>query len=316
MTDELRPEQGGQEEVDCSSGKNTLTLADVEALASIPRAGTRSGNPYLPEMATVVEIIQETPNVKSFRVRFSDEEVMERFTFEPGQVGQLGIYGVGESTFAINSSSSNKDYLQFSVMQAGEVTTALHQLSVGDKVGVRAPMGRPFPVREWKGKNLLFIMGGIGSAALRATVLHCLEHRADYGDVTILYGARTPVDLTFGYDIEEWQSRNDVQTVVTVDAEFPGWEGRVGFVPTVLEELAPGPVDTIAVLCGPPIMIKFCLQVLERLQFADEQVYTTLEKRMKCGIGICGRCNVGPKYVCVDGPVFTMAELRELPDEL
>ena len=304
------------EEKSGASGRRTLTFDDVETLAAIARAGHRSGNPYLPEMASVVEVIQETPNIKSFRVRFTDDEVMQSFAFEPGQVGQLGMYGVGESTFAINSSPSNNDYLQFSVMQAGEVTTALHQLSMGDKVGVRAPMGRPFPVREWRDKNLLFIMGGIGSAALRATILYCLEHREDYGEVTILYGARTPVDLTFGYDIEEWQSREDISTIITVDAESPGWEGRVGFVPTVLEELAPEPDNTIAALCGPPIMIKFCLQVLERLQFADEQVYTTLEKRMKCGIGICGRCNVGPKYVCVDGPVFTMAELRELPDEL
>jgi NAD(P)H-flavin reductase len=171
-------------------------------------------------------------------------------------------------------------------------------------------------VEAWKGKKILYVMGGIGSAALRATIAHTLEHRDDYEDISILYGARSPEDLTYKYDIEEWEARKDINAVVTVDREFPGWDKKVGFVPAVLEEMAPKPANTIAITCGPPIMIKFVLQSLQKLQFEDDQIYTTLEKRMKCGIGICGRCNVGPKYVCVDGPVFSMAELRDLPDEL
>lgn len=302
---------------DTNGGSKTrLTFADVQAGATTAQAGKLAGNPYLPQMATVIDIVDETPNIKSFRVRFDDEAVMEALSFEPGQVGQLGIFGVGESTFAINSSCSEKRYLQFSVMKAGEVTSALHELNIGDKVGVRAPMGCGFPVDAWKGKNILYIMGGIGSAALRATISYTLEHREDYGDITILYGARTPLDLTYKYDVEDWQVRKDIDAVITVDREFPGWEGKVGFVPAVLEEMAPKPDNTIAITCGPPIMIKFVLQGLQKLQFTDEQTYTTLEKRMKCGIGICGRCNIGPRYVCVDGPVFTMAELRELPDEM
>jgi sulfhydrogenase subunit gamma (sulfur reductase) len=298
------------------ASKSRLTFADVKRGASIPEAGKNAGNPYLPQLATVVEVIQETPNIKSFRVVFDDASVMQRFSFAPGQVGQLGVFGVGEATFAINSSPSENGYLQFSVMRAGAVTTALHEVSVGDKVGVRAPMGCGFPVEAWKGKSILFVMGGIGAAALRATIFYVLEHRADYDGVTILYGARTPLDLTYKYDIITWESLKDVDTVITVDREFPGWDGRVGMVPMVLEEMAPKPDNTIAITCGPPIMIRFALQSLQKLEFPDEQVYTTLEKRMKCGIGICGRCNLGPKYVCVDGPVFTLAELRGLPDEL
>jgi sulfhydrogenase subunit gamma (sulfur reductase) len=302
--------------VEQPAGRTRLTFAEVTRDASTARAGKLAGNPYLPEIATVVDVIQETPTIKSFRVRFDDPEVMANFSFDPGQVGQLGIFGVGESTFAINSSPSQKDYVQFSVMKAGEVTTALHTLSVGDKVGVRAPMGRGFPVEAWKGMKILYIMGGIGSAALRATIAYTLEHRNDYAGISILYGARTPQDLTYKYDIEEWESRSDIEAVVTVDREAPGWTKKVGFVPAVLEEMAPKPANTVAITCGPPIMIKFVLQALQKLQFPDEQTYTTLEKRMKCGIGICGRCNLGPKYVCVDGPVFSMAELRDLPDEL
>jgi sulfhydrogenase subunit gamma (sulfur reductase) len=299
-----------------SADKSRLTFADVIPGANQVRAGRLAENPYLPEIATVVDVIKETPNINSFRVRFDDPEVMENFSFEPGQVGQLGIFGIGESTFAINSSPSERAYVQFSVMKTGEVTTALHNLSVGEKVGVRAPMGCGFPVEAWKGKKILYIMGGIGSAALRATIAHTLEHRSDYEDVSILYGARSPEDLTYKYDIEAWEASKDVNAVITVDREFPGWDKKVGFVPAVLEEMNPRPANTIAITCGPPIMIKFVLQSLQKLQFEDEQIYTTLEKRMKCGIGICGRCNVGPKYVCVDGPVFCMAELRELPDEL
>ncbi len=300
-----------------NTGKSRLTFADVEVGATTAKAGKRAGNPYLPQIATVVDIIQETPNIKSLRVRFDDPGVQAGLSFEPGQVGQLGIFGVGESTFAINSSTSQaSDHLQFSVMKAGEVTSALHELHIGDKVGVRAPMGCGFPVDAWKGKSILYIMGGIGSAALRATINYTLEHRSDYDNISILYGARTPLDLTYKYNIVEWEARDDIDAVITVDREFPGWDGRVGFVPAVLEEMNPNPANTIAITCGPPIMIKFVLQSLQKLQFGDDQIYTTLEKRMKCGIGICGRCNIGPRYVCVDGPVFSMAELRELPDEL
>jgi sulfhydrogenase subunit gamma (sulfur reductase) len=202
------------------------------------------------------------------------------------------------------------------VMKAGEVTKAIHNLSEGDKVGIRAPMGCGFPVEQWKGKRILYVMGGIGSAALKATIEYTLEHRADYAGVSILYGATAPQNFTYQADIADWQKRDDIDLTLTIDRECDGWQCDVGLVPTVLERMNPDPADTIAITCGPPIMIKFALMSFRKLGFTDEQTYTTLEKRMKCGIGICGRCNVGPKYVCVDGPVFSMAELGELPDEL
>jgi NAD(P)H-flavin reductase len=273
-------------------------------------------NPYLPQMATLVEVIEETPNIKTFRVVLDDEEKMQNFTFRPGQVGQLSVFGVGESTFVINSSPTRMEYLQFSVMRVGEVTTRLHQLRPGDKVGVRAPLGNGFPVESMRGKNIVFIGGGIGMAPLRTLFIYMLDNRADFGDITLLYGARTPVDMTYKAELPEWLGRSDVRTVLTVDAEYPGWEHRVGLIPNVLLDLAPSPENTVAVTCGPPIMIKFTLQALKKLGFEDEQIITTLEKRMKCGVGLCGRCNIGTKYVCVDGPVFTYAQLKELPSEL
>ncbi len=296
--------------------KARLTASDVVAGATTARAGKQAGNPYLPEIATVVQIIQETSNIKTFRLRFDDTAVQESFSFAPGQVGQLGVFGIGESTFAITSRPSEKEFIQFSVMRAGEVTKALHNLSEGDKVGIRAPMGCGFPVQDWKGKRILFVMGGIGSAALKATIEYTLEHREDYQGVSILYGATAPQNFTYQEDIKIWEARPDVDLTQTIDRECDGWQCEVGLVPAILEKMNPDPADSIAVLCGPPIMIKFSLMSFRKLGFTDEQTYTTLEKRMKCGIGICGRCNVGPKYVCVDGPVFTMAELGELPDEL
>lgn len=275
-----------------------------------------SANPYLPDMATVVEVIEETPNIKSFRLVLNDEAKMQSFSFQPGQVGQLSLFGAGESTFVINSSPTRMDYLQFSVMRVGEVTTRLHQLRPGDQVGVRAPLGKAFPVEDMKGKNILFIGGGIGMAPLRTLFTYMLDKREDFKDITLLYGARTPNDLTYQAELPDWLGRDDVNTVLCIDNEYPGWEHKVGLIPNILLEMNPSPENTVAITCGPPIMIKFTLQALKKLGFEDEQIITTLEKRMKCGVGICGRCNIGTKYVCQDGPVFTYAQLKELPSEL
>jgi len=180
---------------------------------------------------------------------------------------------------------------------------------------VRAPLGNGFPVDELKGHDILFIAGGIGMAPLRTLLLYMLDNRQDYGDIMVIYGARSPEDLCYTYEFDEWRS-GGVRLVLTVDREFPGWKERVGFVPTVLTEEAPSSYNCKAITCGPPIMIKFVLIGLKRLDFEDHQIITTLEKRMKCGIGICGRCNIGTKYVCVDGPVFSYEELRRMVPEI
>lgn len=273
-------------------------------------------NPYLPEMATVREVIQETHNIKTFRVTLNNEDRMKAFSFEPGQVGQLSVFGVGESTFVINSSPTRMDYLQFSVMQAGEVTSRLHELQPGDQVGVRAPLGNWFPYEKMKGKDVVIVGGGIGMAPLRTLLLFMLDNRDDYGKITVIYGARSPQDLTYSYEFDEWRAARDVNLVLTVDAEAPDWEHKVGLIPNILLEENPASENTVAVTCGPPIMIKFTLEALKKLGFEDENIYTTLEKRMKCGVGLCGRCNIGSSYVCMDGPVYSFAQLSKLPNEL
>ena len=219
-------------------------------------AGTH--NPLLPEMATVIETVQETHNIKTFRVRFDDEEKMKNFTFQPGQVGQLSVFGVGESTFVINSSPTRMDYLQFSVMKAGENTAALHKLNAGDKIGVRAPLGNWFPYNEWKGKNIFFIGGGIGMAPIRTIMVYLLDKRKDYGDISLLYGAKTPTGhrpssptCPNGWNARTWNVHPDHRQ----PRRRLGTQGRPH--PNVLKEIGPKPDNTIAVLCGPPIMIKF-----------------------------------------------------------
>ena len=270
-------------------------------------------NPYEPKLAVVEKIIAESWDTKTFRAVFQDEEVRESFTYEPGQFQEVGVFGVGEATFCLTSTPTRKGYIEFAVKRFGSVTSALHDLDEGAIIGIRAPLGNSFPYKDWKGKNLLFAGGGIGMAPMRSLLNFCLDHKEDFGSITTIYGARTPGDLCFKYEFEDWNTRGKLYT--TVDAGDENWTGHISHVPGYLTELAPNAENTIAITCGPPIMIKFILPAFANLGFKDEQIYTTLEMRMKCGIGKCGRCNIGSKFVCLDGPVFSLAEIKELPAE-
>lgn len=272
-------------------------------------------NPYMPQLATIVETYDETPDIKTFRVVLQDPAAMAAFRFEPGQVAQLSVFGTGESTFVINSPPTRMEHLQFTVMRVGELTHRLHTLKAGDPIGLRAPLGNHFPYADMKGKDIVIIGGGVGMAPLRTLLLFMLDNRADYGNITLIYGGRSPEHLCYKEELKEWAARGDLRVELTVDNPGKDWKGRVGVVPAVLTELAVPAENAVAVTCGPPIMIRFTIQALEKLGFTDAQIVTTLERRMKCGIGLCGRCNIGDKFVCVDGPVFTQAQLRGLPQE-
>jgi len=276
-------------------------------------------NPYVPHLAVITHVMRETDanDVKTFRVEFRDPSAWERFRYMPGQFAEVSVFGVGEAPISITSSPTQRGYLEFSVKRMGQVTTALHYSPEGSVIGVRGPYGNTFPVADMQGKNLVFIGGGIGLAPLRSLINYVLseEHRAEFGRVRIIYGARSSGDLVFKPELERWGERADIDQVVTIDRPEPAWTGRVGFVPAVLKEVAPRPEGAVVVTCGPPVMIKFVLSVLTELGFAPEQVVTTLEMRMKCGIGKCGRCNIGSKYVCRDGPVFTYRQLLDMPQE-
>ena len=272
-------------------------------------------NAYRPLLATVEEIVEETWDTRTFKVVFQDEELRQRFTYEPGQFQEVSVFGVGEATFCLTSTPTRPGSIEFSVKKIGSLTTALHGMSEGAVVGIRGPFGNWFPYKEWKGKDLLFIGGGIGMAPLRSLLNFCLDNRGDYGRVDIIYGARSSADLCYKTEFDAWRAPKDTNLYLTIDKPEDGWDLNVGFVPSYLLDLAPKPQNTVAITCGPPIMIKFVLQNLAQLGFTDEQIYTTLEMKMKCGVGKCGRCNIGHLFVCVDGPVFSLAQLRGLPAE-
>jgi NAD(P)H-flavin reductase len=281
-------------------------------LSTIPQM---KQNPYKPMLATVEQITEETWDTKTFKAVFNDPEIRDSFTYEPGQFQEVSVFGVGEATFCLTSTATRPGSIEFSVKKVGSLTDALHNLSEGAVVGIRAPFGNWFPYKEWKGKNLLFIGGGIGMAPLRSLLNFCLDNRDDYGKVDVIYGARSTGDLCYKTEFDAWRNAPNTNLYLTIDKEEEGWQHNVGFVPTYLNDLNPSPENTIAITCGPPIMIKFVLQNLAALKFAPEQIYTTLEMKMKCGVGKCGRCNIGHKFVCLDGPVFSLAELNELPPE-
>lgn len=268
----------------------------------------------IPVIGVVTDIRKDTPDVKTFRV--VTREGQKPFIHKPGQCAMVSIPGVGEAMFSITSSPTNKEFLEFSIKKCGCLTTWLHAMEVGQEVTVRGPYGNPFPVdTEFKGKDMLFIAGGIGLAPLRSVINYIRDNRANYGKVDIVYGSRSMDDLVDFNEIKtEWVNEPDFNVHLTIDRPQDEWDGHVGFVPSYVEELG---FDTnkTAVLCGPPIMIKFTLASLIKLGFDKTQVYTTLELRMKCGVGKCGRCNVGDKYVCKDGPVFRCDQLDELPNE-
>ena len=269
----------------------------------------------IPQVGIIVDIRTETPDVKTFRiVGKGDNEIP--FAHMPGQCAMLSVPGVGEAMFSITSPPATKGGLSFSVKQCGQLTDYLHAMAPGDEVTIRGPYGNSFPVdTTLKGKDLLIVAGGIGLAPVGSVVRYVLGNRDDYGSLDILYGARSKADLVFLDEIEQtWRAQPGTNVYLTIDNAQSDWDGNVGFVPAYLKEQTFS-TDKTVLVCGPPIMIKFTLAALLEMGFKKEQVYTTLEMRMKCGIGKCGRCNIGSKYVCIDGPVFRCDEVDTLPDE-
>jgi sulfhydrogenase subunit gamma (sulfur reductase) len=273
-------------------------------------------NPYVPIPVTVenVKVESDDRTLRTYDLTFGEE--VEPFDYLPGQFCQLSILGKGEAAFGIASSPTEKDGLRFTVNRVGVVTTALHFLKPGETIGLRGPLGNHYPVEKFKGQNVLLVGGGFAFTTLRSLAVYLMANRPDYGDITIIYGARRPGLLLYRDEFAEWEKRGDVKVHLTIDQAAEGWDRAVGFVPDVTKKVAPSAKDAWAVVCGPPVMIKYTLPVLADLKFAPDRIYTSLERRMKCGVGKCGRCNIGPKYVCTDGPVFSYAELAGLPERL
>ncbi|HZP00056.1 MAG TPA: FAD/NAD(P)-binding protein [Terriglobia bacterium] len=267
---------------------------------------------FLPDVALLVDIVDETPDTKTFTLRFRDEKNGSSFRFLPGQFLELSVFGYGEAPFCIASSPTRPETFQVTVRRTGKLTDALHRLGAGEEVGIRGPFGNGFDLAAARGKDLLFVAGGIGLPPLRSLVWNVLDERDRYGKVIILYGARTPTDLVYKKELQEWGRRSDVNLHLTVDVADTGWKGRVGVVSVLFEQITLNPASTFAYVCGPPIMIRFVVRDLFARGFKEEAVISTLERMMQCGIGKCNHCAIGHRYVCRDGPVFNYGQIREL----
>lgn len=269
---------------------------------------------YLPQIAVIEDIIDETPDTKTFRLRFENEEFARSFKWEPGQFVELTVFGAGEAPIGFASSPLEKSFFELTIVNRGKVTGAMHLLPKGAKVGIRGPLGNCWPLEQIKGMDVLVISGGCGLAPLRPAILYILANRSDYGEFWLLYGARTPADRDFKYDLAEWAKRDDFHVLETVDVGDESWTGNVGVVTTLLPKVKITPANAVALTCGPPIMIKFATIELLKIGFSENRVVTSLERYMKCGVGKCGHCCINHVYICTEGPVFTYADMKKLPE--
>lgn len=277
-------------------------------------------NPYLPYLVRIRSVVTETEdrNLKTFELVFLNPENEARFRYKPGQFAELSVAGLGEVPIGIATSPTEKGFIKFTVNKVGKVTHHLHNMSVGEVLGVRGPLGNWYPWEILEAKNVVIVGGGFAFTTLRSSIVYMLhpENRPRFGDITVVYGARSPGLLLYKDELAEWERRSDIAMHITVDStNDPDWKYNVGFVPAVTKQKAPSSENAYAIVCGPPIMIKFTLPVLTDLGFPPDRIITSLEMRMKCGIGMCGRCNIGTEYVCKDGPVFTLEKLSRLPNE-
>lgn len=277
----------------------------------------KKSNPYIPILTKITNIVQENDvnDLKTFRLEFLDPKRFSKFDYVPGQFAELSIFGEGECPIGIASSPTEEGYLLFTVKQVGAVTTAFHNSKEGQIIGIRGPFGNGWPIEELIGHNIVIIGGGFAFSTLRSLTKYILANRKLFKNVTVIYGARTPSELCYKADLAEWETLEDLDLHLTIDQTADAWTKKVGFVPAVTKEVAPNAKDAFAIVCGPPIMIRFTIPVLTDLGFNDDRIFLSLENRMKCGIGKCGHCCVGEKYVCTDGPVFSQEQLKKLPSE-
>jgi NAD(P)H-flavin reductase len=266
-------------------------------------------NIYSPTPTKIIDIIEETPTIKTLKLK-----PPAPITFRAGQFMQLTVFGIGEAPFTPSSSPHDTENMEITILKAGYLTEAVHGLKAGDTIGLRGPFGEGYPLEKYKGKEILVIGGGVGLAPLRSLLYSLFHHADDFKRISIKYGARNPSELTFSRQYVEWKKLANVDFEVTVDRANGNWDGKVGLVTELLENTGINLSNSYAVSCGPEIMLKFVTLKLLSVGFKPEQIYLSMNRKMSCGMGICGRCNIGPYYLCKDGPDMNYADIEKYPD--
>lgn len=273
-------------------------------------------NIYHPHSASIQAVKEETRDIKTFTLVFKDQEIQGSFTFRPGQFVLVSVFNCGEAPISISSSPTFSEGLQLSIKKMGLLTGEIHRYTEGEEVGLRGPYGNGFPLDELCGHDLLFVGGGIGLAPLRSLIQYVFSKRSEFGRVTVLYGARTPRDIVFKDDLAAWGREKDVKVLTTVYRGNPEWKGEVGPLSPLLEKAAISPSNTKAIICGHPAIISYVIFDLLKMGFAEDEIISTLERNMKCGVGKCGHCSIGSKFTCMHGPVFTYRQIKKFPSVL
>lgn len=270
-------------------------------------------NDYNFDIATIKSVVELTPTEKMFTISLPDGKVLGH---NPGQFVEMTVFGVGEAPISVCSSPTDAPDFQLTIRRVGDVTNAVHQLKVGDKLGIRGPYGYGFPVKDLKGQDILIVAGGIGLAPLRSVIRYILANRSDYGSFTILHGARTPADRLFKDELAKMATDKNVTLIETVDKPGEGWSGNIGVITTLFKHATINPETTYALVCGPPIMYKYVILECKSKNIPDSHILVSLERRMKCGLGKCGHCQINGMYCCQHGPVFTYNQVKHLEEAL
>lgn len=278
-------------------------------VTSVQKTAVGLDAPMLPELFRVTRVQRETRDTVTVEMQ---RAAGGGLLFEPGQFNMIYMRGSGEVPISISGDPTQPDTLVHTVRAVGAVSTAMCNLRPGDQVGIRGPFGTSWPTVEAEGNDVVVVAGGIGLAPLRPMIYHLLANRQKYGNVNLLYGARTPGDLLYTRQLEQWRGRFDLEVEVTVDTAAPGWRGHVGLVTTVIPHAQFDPRHTTAVVCGPEIMMRFVIMELQKRGLNSENIFVSMERNMKCGVGLCGHCQFGHDFICKDGPVFPFDRIAEL----
>jgi NAD(P)H-flavin reductase len=268
-------------------------------------------DPMVPVLMKIKKISWETEDIYTLMLEQENEEA---FVFKPGQFNMIYAFAKGEAAISISSDPLKNSTISHSIHKIGYVTNALSQLKNGDMVGIRGPFGSSWPVDEAKGKDVIFVAGGIGLAPLRSALYHIFRNRKNYGRVTLLYGARTPPDILYRVELEEWSRKHKIEILTIVDRSDSFWKGNVGVVTGLFSYITVDPYSTLAMVCGPETMMKYCIDDLRSLGIPKHNIYLSMERNMKCAIGFCGHCQFGPNFICKDGPVFNYSHVKRIFD--